>query len=173
MGTGMTATHLLERSGPFLETDEYQQLSTSLTWWQAADKPLFRAYWNHQTAPAAEATSLQSLIDLKGASYQTTGNFHYAVETDVLPVHEEELNAWYNTEHLLGLSHVPGVISASRYLRLQGGPRYIACYELESPTILESKEWLAIRHTAWSSRVRPMFLNTIRQHYIRTYSSVR
>jgi hypothetical protein len=173
METGMTATHLLDRSGPFLETDEYQQLSSSLTWWQAVDKPLFRAYWHQETAPTTEATSLQSLIYLKGASYQTAGNFHYVVETDVLPAHEEELNAWYNTEHLLGLSHVPGVISASRYLRLQGGPRYIACYELESPVILECKEWLAIRHTAWSSRVRPLFLNTIRQHFIRIPPSVR
>jgi hypothetical protein len=163
----MIATHLLERSGSFLETHEYKSSATNLTWWQAVDRPLFRAYWSAGSSPHVEATPLQLLLDLKGASYQTTGQFHYVVETDVKPAQEEEMNAWYNTEHLVGLSRVAGVISARRYLRLSGGPRFIACYELESPHILESKEWLAVRHTAWSSRVRPMFFNTIRQHFVR------
>ena len=163
----MAATHLLERTGSFLETAEFKQLPTDLTWWQAVDQPLFRAYWQDQTPPQVTATPLQLLLDLKGASYQTSGQFHYVVETDVKPEQEEEMNAWYNTEHLVGLSQVAGVISARRYLRLSGGPRFIACYELESPHILESKEWLAVRHTAWSSRVRPMFFNTFRQHFVR------
>lgn len=163
----MAATHLLERTGSILETAEFKQLPTDLTWWQAVDQPLFRAYWQDQTPPQVPATPLQLLLDLKGASYQTSGHFHYVVETDVKPEQEEEMNAWYNTEHLVGLSQVAGVISARRYLRLSGGPRFIACYELESPHILESKEWLAVRHTAWSSRVRPMFFNTFRQHYVR------
>jgi hypothetical protein len=163
----MIATHLLERSGSFLETHEYKSSATNLTWWQAVDRPLFRAYWSAGSSPHVEATPLQLLLDLKGASYQTTGQFHYVVETDVKPAQEEEMNAWYNTEHLVGLSRVAGVISARRYLRLSGGPRFIACYELESPHILESKEWLAVRHTAWSSRVRPMFFNTFRQHFVR------
>jgi hypothetical protein len=163
----MIATHLLERSGSFLETHEYKSSATHLTWWQAVDRPLFRAYWTAGSSPHVEATPLQLLLDLKGASYQTTGQFHYVVETDVRPEQEEEMNAWYNTEHLVGLSQVAGVISARRYLRLSGGPRFIACYELESPHILESKEWLAVRHTAWSSRVRPMFFNTFREHFVR------
>ena len=163
----MIATHLLERTGNFLETPEFKQSAAHLTWWKAVDQVLFRAYWGEVTPPQLEATPLQLLLDLKGVSYQTTGQFHYVVETDVKPEHEEEMNAWYNTEHLIGLSQVPGVISATRYLRLSGGPRFVACYELESPLILESKEWLAVRHTAWSSRVRPMFFNTFRQHFVR------
>jgi hypothetical protein len=166
----MTSTYLLERSGQFLETEEYKINVPPLTWWQAVDKPLFRAYWDHHTAPLVDAKVLRLLINLKGASYQASGQYHYAVETDISTENEGELNAWYNTEHLLGLSRVPGVISAKRYLREAGGPRYIACYELESPSILECKEWLAVRHTAWSSRVRPMFFNTSRQHYVRTPS---
>ena len=163
----MIATHLLERTGNFLETPEFKQSAAHLTWWKSVDQVLFRAYWGEVTPPQLEATPLQLLLDLKGVSYQTTGQFHYVVETDVKPEHEKEMNAWYNTEHLVGLSQVPGVISAIRYLRLSGGPRFVACYELESPLILESKEWLAVRHTAWSSRVRPMFFNTFRQHFVR------
>ena len=163
----MIATHLLERSGHFLQADEFKQSTADLTWWKAVDQALFRAYWSAATPPQVEATSLQLLLDLKGASYQTSGNFHYVVETDVKPEQEEEMNAWYDTEHLVGLSQVAGVITAKRYLRLSGGPRYMACYELESPLILETRDWLAVRHTAWSSRVRPMFFNTFRQHFVR------
>ena len=163
----MIATHLLERSGHFLQADEFKQSTADLTWWKAVDQALFRAYWSAATPPQVEATPLQLLLDLKGASYQTSGNFHYVVETDVKPEQEEEMNAWYDTEHLVGLSQVAGVITAKRYLRLSGGPRYMACYELESPLILESRDWLAVRHTAWSSRVRPMFFNTFRQHFVR------
>ena len=163
----MIATHLLERSGHFLQADEFKQSTADLTWWKAVDQALFRAYWSAATPPQVEATPLQLLLDLKGASYQTSGNFHYVVETDVKPEQEEEMNAWYDTEHLVGLSQVAGVITAKRYLRLSGGPRYMACYELESPLILETRDWLAVRHTAWSSRVRPMFFNTFRQHFVR------
>ncbi|MFM9993020.1 MAG: hypothetical protein ACKVOY_16430, partial [Burkholderiaceae bacterium] len=94
----MTATYLLERSGQFLETEEYKINVPPLTWWQAVDKPLFRTYWEHHTAPLVEAKGLQLLINLKGASYQTSGQYHYAVETDTSTENEEELNAWYNTE---------------------------------------------------------------------------
>ena len=163
----MIATHLLERSGHFLQADEFKRSTADLTWWKAVDQALFRAYWSAATPPQVEATPLQLLLDLKGASYQTSSNFHYVVETDVKPEQEEEMNAWYDTEHLVGLSQVAGVITAKRYLRLSGGPRYMACYELESPLILESRDWLAVRHTAWSSRVRPMFFNTFRQHFVR------
>ena len=163
----MIATHLLERSGHFLQADEFKQSTADLTWWKAVDQALFRAYWSASTPPQVEATPLQLLLDLKGASYQTSSNFHYVVETDVKPEQEEEMNAWYDTEHLVGLSQVAGVITAKRYLRLSGGPRYMACYELESPLILETRDWLAVRHTAWSSRVRPMFFNTFRQHFVR------
>lgn len=163
----MIATHLLERSGHFLQADEFKRSTPDLTWWKAVDQSLFRAYWSAATPPQVEAIPLQLLLDLKGVSYQISGNFHYVVETDVKPEQEEEMNAWYDTEHLVGLSQVAGVITAKRYLRLSGGPRYMACYELESPLILESRDWLAVRHTAWSSRVRPMFFNTFRQHFVR------
>jgi hypothetical protein len=31
-----------------------------------------------------------------------------------------------------------------------------------SPQVLERPEWLAVRHTEWSDRVRPHFRNTVR-----------
>ena len=41
-------------------------------------------------------------------------------------------------------------------------PSSHAGYDLTSPAVLESEAWLAVRHTAWSDRVRPQFRNTRR-----------
>jgi hypothetical protein len=93
-----------------------------------------------------------------------------------------ELEAWYEQEHLRGLSRVPGCLRARRLVRLavdnSGGrsapdgalsslPLYVASYDLQGPEVTESEPWLAVRHTDWSSRVRPMFRNTRRTLFIR------
>lgn len=163
----MTATHLLTVTGR-----EFPHVSgvtdrADITWWQAIDGDAWRTYFNAVGAPPEGSDEIQLITDLKGISHQEVGGFHYIVETDVSEASEEEFNAWYDTEHLPGLARVPGTISAKRYLRLTGKPRYIACYELVSPAVMESQEWLAVRHTAWSSRIRPMFLNTVRKLFVR------
>jgi hypothetical protein len=88
--------------------------------------------------------------------------FHYTVETDAADGWEEEIFRWYDTEHMMGLAAVPGCVRAQRFLNGDGGPRSHACYDLIDPKILESAAWLAVRHTAWSDRVRPQFRNTRR-----------
>jgi hypothetical protein len=147
--------------------------SSDFTWWKSADGQHWRAYVDGLPDTSGKATEIQLLTSLEGASHGVSGNYHYIVETDISTASEEEFNAWYNTEHLPGLSRVPGTIRAQRYLRLSGSPRYIACYELLSPAVMESQEWLAIRHTAWSSRIRPMFMNTVRQLFIRHSTQVQ
>ena len=51
---------------------------------------------------------------------------------------------------------------AQRFRSLDGTPRYHACCDLARADALGSPAWLAVRATAWSSRVRPAFLNTTR-----------
>lgn len=139
---------------------------TAITWWQAAEGAGWRGY--RVGAPGVgEWTALTPIVDQAGPSHGEPALFHYVVETDVADVNEEEFNAWYQTEHLPGLASVPGTIRARRYLRATGAPRYVACYELISPEVMRSAEWLAVRHTDWSSRVRPMFFNTRRTLYVR------
>jgi hypothetical protein len=59
-------------------------------------------------------------------------------------------------------------VRACRWLRAgDASPRYLACYDLTAPDTLERTEWLAVRHTAWSSRVRPLFLNPRRTMFHR------
>jgi hypothetical protein len=95
--------------------------------------------------------------------------FHYVVETDVAMGAEDDFQAWYEHEHLPGLSRVPGCFRARRLLRrdgVAGLPLHVACYDLLSAQVTESEPWLAVRHTAWSSRVRPMFRNTRRTLFV-------
>ncbi|MGH8706280.1 MAG: hypothetical protein ACREUO_12790 [Burkholderiales bacterium] len=58
---------------------------------------------------------------------------------------EEEFNAWYDDEHLPERLAIPGFIAARRWQAdlgpLQG--KYLANYELTSPAVLESPEYLA------------------------------
>jgi len=130
--------------------------------WQSIDGHDARVYLRAEEAPDDTWTMLTTLQALPGASAGAHPLFHYVVETDVAPEHDAELNAWYGQEHLPGLASVPGTIRAMRYRRASGSPQYLACYDLVSRDGLERPEWLAVRHTDWSSRVRPLFKNTRR-----------
>jgi hypothetical protein len=85
--------------------------------------------------------------------------------TEPLPEHEEEFNAWYDTEHFPERLAVPGFTSARRWVADEpcdlGVPatqrigRYLATYELERPEVLDSAQYL--KHvgdnaTPWTKR---------------------
>ncbi len=53
------------------------------------------------------------------------------VYVDIDPEHNGDFNAWYNEEHIPDLLKLPGFLNAARYEASLGGPRYLACYELE------------------------------------------
>jgi hypothetical protein len=113
-------------------------------------------------------STLTCVQDIAGASAGSPAPWHYVVDTDVLPEAEADLNAWYLEEHLPGLASVPGTVWAGRFVREGAtGPRYRACYDLVSLETFGSPPWLAVRATAWSSRVRPSFRNTRRMMFKR------
>ena len=74
---------------------------------------------------------------------------------DVPADREEEFNRWYNEEHLAFQLSVPGVLSAARYEAVEGGPKHLACYELESAAVMESEAQreLGRNRTEWSKRI--------------------
>ncbi|MBU6438635.1 MAG: hypothetical protein KGJ03_06875 [Betaproteobacteria bacterium] len=138
--------------------------------WRARDENLMYVY-----VEAAEAELLprelprgatriellrHSRVD--GAAAGQQARVHYVVETDVEPGYEDELNAWYDREHLPGLAAVAGTALALRYVDPIGSPRYYACYDLADERAFNSPAWLDVRATPWSSRVRPRFRNTRR-----------
>jgi hypothetical protein len=105
---------------------------------------------------------LQPVFDAAGAFHREAAPFHYVVETDVVPEHEADLNAWYDVEHMPGLVACPGSVRARRFRNSDGSPRYHSCYDLASVETLGSEPWLAVRNSAWSDRVRPHIRNTRR-----------
>jgi len=95
------------------------------------------------------------------------------VYCDVAPAHEEEFNRWYNEEHIPERLAIPGVLNAARYKAVEGGPTYLACYELTSADAWYAEAWQRwLRHpTAWSQRMAPSVigLSYIRNLYRRIY----
>ena len=77
--------------------------------------------------------------------------------TEPPPAMDEEFNAWYDTEHMAERLAIPGFLSARRWVRdcKPGEGRYLATYELNSPGVLETPEYLARvgdNFTPWSKR---------------------
>jgi hypothetical protein len=64
---------------------------------------------------------------------------------------EEEFNAWYDTEHLAERLAIPGFRSARRWVR---GRTFLTTYELDSPQVLNSPEYLTRyrNQSPWSRR---------------------
>jgi len=124
--------------------------------------------------PALEGAKLSPaklvpLFDVPGASRNETAPFHYVVEMDVVSAHEDDLNAWYDEEHMPGLAACPGSVRARRFRNPGGSPRYHSCYDLVRTETLGSEPWLAVRRTAWSDRVRPHFRNLKRTMFGRLF----
>jgi hypothetical protein len=108
------------------------------------------------------ASVLEEVFDVAGASSGEQALFHYVVETDIEPGWQQEIFDWYDQEHMPGLAAVPGCIRARRFINHGEGRLSLACYDLSDAAALHSPEWLAVRGTAWSSRARPHFTNTLR-----------
>jgi len=71
---------------------------------------------------------------------------------------EEEFNDWYDREHIPERIALPGFLSATRWVCLQGWPRYLGLYDLVSAAIMESPKYTAVAGpnvSPWSHRVLP------------------
>ena len=101
---------------------------------------------------------------------KTTGKALLIVAMDPPSEWEDEVNRWYNEEHLVDeLRRVPGVVSARRFAAsptlqeeifgartLPGQyPRYLANFELETEEVLRSGEYQDFRANAteWTRRI--------------------
>ncbi len=82
------------------------------------------------------------------------------VWADIPEDKETDFNRWYNEEHLAELLSVPGVLNAARYEAVKSGPKHLACYELESPAVLESDAFKNRPRTEWGKRVSPSLIGT-------------
>jgi hypothetical protein len=84
------------------------------------------------------------------------------VWADVPADREPEFNRWYNEEHVPERLAVPGFLSAARYEAVKGGPKHLACYELESAAVMESPAYKKVQAnpTPWTKRCSPDVIGT-------------
>lgn len=69
---------------------------------------------------------------------------------------EEELNDWYDTEHLPERAAIAGFETALRFTSLGDGPRYAAIYDLASLDVLDGEAYRAVsgeNFSPWTRRV--------------------
>jgi hypothetical protein len=91
-----------------------------------------------------------------------------AVLVDVDPENREDVESWYDQEHLLERASIPGFVNARRYLSLEGTPRYLALYDVLDVGVLHSDVYLqALRGnpTPWTQSAVRKFRNTSRNEY--------
>jgi hypothetical protein len=88
------------------------------------------------------------------------------VWTDVPADREAEFNRWYNEEHIPERMAIPGFLACARYEAVKGGPKHLACYELENVEVLESDAYVKVSRnpTPWTQKIGPQ---AIGQPYIR------
>ncbi|HWO06881.1 MAG TPA: hypothetical protein VNQ54_18905, partial [Methylomirabilota bacterium] len=84
------------------------------------------------------------------------------VWADVPADKEEEFNRWYNEEHLPERMAIPGFLGGARYEAVKGGPKHLACYELESAAVLESPAYKKVQSnpTPWTKKIGPQAIGT-------------
>ncbi len=89
------------------------------------------------------------------------------VMIDIDPAHEEEFNRWYNEEHVPEREACPGFVSARRFVAVEGEPKYLALYDLESPEVLKSEAYQKIfPPSPWTKKISQHFLKAVRNVYV-------
>lgn len=69
---------------------------------------------------------------------------------------EEELNAWYDTEHIPERLAIDGFLSASRHVSSVRARRYLALYDLTEVGVLQTPGYMAFvgeNFTPWTKRI--------------------
>ena len=96
--------------------------------------------------------------------------------TDIDAANEEDFNRWYEEEHLAERMAIPGFINARRFTALEGGPKYLALYDLESPEVLQSapyRDVVGAGTSPWTKRMQTKFVNFRRNVYVQISDRTR
>jgi hypothetical protein len=72
------------------------------------------------------------------------------------PAMEEEFQDWYDTEHFPERATCEGFLTASRFVCIDGWPRYLALYDLADTGVLRGPAYARIagqRYSPWTHRI--------------------
>lgn len=88
------------------------------------------------------------------------------VMIDIDPEHEEEFNRWYDEEHLPERVGCEGFLSGRRFVSVEGEPKYLALYELESPEVLSGEAYQKMMPPSeWTKKISRHFTRQVRNVY--------
>jgi hypothetical protein len=78
---------------------------------------------------------------------------------DIAPEAMAEHDHWHTHEHLPERLSIPGFLRGTRWVALQGQPRYLVLYEVESLDTLSSEAYLErLNHpTPWTAKMMPHY----------------
>jgi hypothetical protein len=65
----------------------------------------------------------------------------HIVRVDIDPAYEAAFNRWYDEVHLPDLLACPGCLAARRYVALDGGPKYVAVYEIAGWCVYDTEQF--------------------------------
>lgn len=83
---------------------------------------------------------------------------------DIVPEAIAEHDDWHTHEHLPERLAIPGFLRGSRWVALQGEPKYFVMYEVKSLEALVSSAYLQRLNnpTPWTSKVMPSYRGMVR-----------
>jgi hypothetical protein len=115
--------------------------------------------WATKIRPHATNRTHTMLKRIAGAGDDTAeAPYIFVVRTDIPGADEDEFNRLYDSVHLPGLCRVDGVLGARRYrvetTNSDGFPRYVAVYQIASPSVIDSDPWKAAVQDEWTDKTR-------------------
>lgn len=77
----------------------------------------------------------------------------------------EEVEEWYDAEHLPLLRRIPGVLAARRFQAVAANPQFLALYHLTEAEAARHPGWKAAADTPWSQRLISKMTHVNRKVY--------
>lgn len=83
---------------------------------------------------------------------------------DADPAEEADFNRWYDREHIIERTAIPGFLESRRYIAVDGAPKYVNFYTTQTINVLDSASYRARldNPTPWSAHHSPRFRNSTR-----------
>jgi hypothetical protein len=83
---------------------------------------------------------------------------------DADPAEEADFNRWYDREHIIERTAIPGFLESRRYVAVNGAPKYVNFYTTQDIAALDSAPYRARldNPTPWSAHHSPRFKNYTR-----------
>jgi hypothetical protein len=96
----------------------------------------------------------QILTTIDGPYTPETTPILHGAYFEVAARNQDELNDWYNGEHVPFVATVPGYRNCRRLQNLENPDRFLALYDVEDIANSHAKQERPENHSPWATRIR-------------------